>query len=433
MSQSSCLRQLARWFGWQGGGGRGGGGAKRDGLIWHMELKPHCSGEFSIALAQANSSLEDQGQVLTSPFGTYVGVFDGHGGPEASRFANDRLFGHLHRFASEQGGLSPEVMRKAFAATEEEFLHLVRDSWLSQPQIASVGSCCLVGAITEDMIYVANLGDSRAVLGRRAGNGRPAVAERLSSDHNVAVEEVRKELAELHPDDSHIVVFTRGVWRIKGIIQGCKSDRFRFGSTQNQEPTHIVLGTRPLNPESNQIVGFDIIGTGSEPNLFGTDPNHLVSRSIGDVYLKKPEFCRDPLFQKVVCPIPLKRPVVTAEPSIEVHRLRPHDHFLIFASDGLWEQLTDEDAVDLVFKHPRAGIAKRLVKAALSAAAKKREMRYEDITKINQGTRRHFHDDITVIVIYLDQSFNNSSRTNGAMVDCTSVPIDIFSMNADKP
>lgn len=342
-----------------------------------MDLKPHSSGEFSIALAQANISLEDQGKVLTSPFGTYVGVFDGHGGPEASRFANARLFDHLHGFASEQGGLSPEVMRRAFAATEEEFLRLVKESWLSHPQIASVGSCCLVGAITDDAIYVANLGDSRAVLGRLAGSGRQAVAERLSSDHNVAVEEVRKELAEMHPDDSHIVVYTRGVWRIKGIIQ--------------------------------------------------------VSRSIGDVYLKKPEFCRDPLFQKVVCPIPLKRPVVTAEPSIEVRRLQPNDLFLIFASDGLWEQLTDEDAVDLVFKHPRTGIAKRLVKAAISVAARKREMRYEDIMKINQGTRRHFHDDITVIVLYLDRSFNNSLRADRGMDDCTNAPIDIFSMNADKP
>lgn len=114
-----------------------------------------------------------------------------------------------------------DVIKKAFDATEEEFLHLVKHSWLSRPQIASVGSCCLVGAITEDMIYVANLGDSRAVLGRKGADGRP-VAERLTSDHNVAVEEVRKELAENHPDDSHIVVYSRGVWRIKGIIQVSK-------------------------------------------------------------------------------------------------------------------------------------------------------------------------------------------------------------------
>ena len=48
------------------------------------------------------------------------------------------------------------------------------------------------------------------------------------------------------------------------------------------------------------------------------------------------------------------------------------------------------------------GIARRLVKAALCEAAKKREMRYSDLKKIDRGVRRHFHDDITVIVLFLD-------------------------------
>ncbi|TQD78426.1 hypothetical protein C1H46_036015 [Malus baccata] len=34
-------------------------------------------------MVQANSNLEDQGQVFTSPSATYVGVYDGHGSPEA--------------------------------------------------------------------------------------------------------------------------------------------------------------------------------------------------------------------------------------------------------------------------------------------------------------------------------------------------------------
>lgn len=85
--------------------------------------------------------------------------------------------------------------------------------------MASVGSCCLVGAITDDRLYVANLGDSRAVLGRRSLGGRAVVAERLSTDHNVSMEEVRKEVAASHPDDKQIIVHTRGAWRIKGIIQ----------------------------------------------------------------------------------------------------------------------------------------------------------------------------------------------------------------------
>lgn len=51
------------------------------------------------------------------------------------------------------------------------------------------------------------------------------------------------------------------------------------------------------------------------------------------------------------------------------------------------------------------GIARRLVKAALHEAAKKREMRYGDLKKIDRGVRRHFHDDITVIVLFLDSSY----------------------------
>ena len=58
------------------------------------------------------------------------------------------------------------------------------------------------------------------------------------------------------------------------------------------------------------------------------------------------------------------------------------------------------------------GIAKRLVKAALRVAAKKREMRYSDLKKIDRGVRRHFHDDITVVVVFLDAPLmnRNSSR-----------------------
>lgn len=79
-----------------------------------------------------------------------------------------------------------------------------------------------------------------------------------------------------------------------------------------------------------------------------------VSRSIGDVYLKRPDFYRDPIFQQFGNPVPLKRPVMTAEPSILIRELEPEDLFLIFASDGLWEQLSDQEAVEVVLKHPRA-------------------------------------------------------------------------------
>lgn len=47
------------------------------------------------------------------------------------------------------------------------------------------------------------------------------------------------------------------------------------------------------------------------------------------------------------------------------------------------------------------------MKAAMREAAKKREMRLGDLQKIEQGVRRHFHDDITVVVVFLDSKLTD--------------------------
>ncbi|XP_050227386.1 probable protein phosphatase 2C 38 [Mercurialis annua] len=330
------------------------GSGKVDGLLWYKELGHHVHGEFSMAVIQANSSLEDQTQLesgsLSStnsgPLGTFVGVYDGHGGNEASKFINHNLLQNFKAIVSEHQEVSETVIKKAFAATDEDFLCLVKKQWLSKPQMASVGSCCLVGVICDGMLYVANAGDSRAVLGRTVRGGRGVTAIQLSQEHNANLEIVRNELWSLHPDDPQIVVMKHKVWRVKGIIQ--------------------------------------------------------VSRSIGDAYLKKAQFNKEPLQSKFRVQEPFDKPILSSEPSVSVHKLQPEDQFLIFASDGLWEQLSNQEAVDIVQNFPRNGIAKRLVKAALMEAARKREMRYADLQKIDQGVRRHFHDDITAVVVFID-------------------------------
>lgn len=79
-----------------------------------------------------------------------------------------------------------------------------------------------------------------------------------------------------------------------------------------------------------------------------------ISRSIGDLYLKKAEFNRAPLYAKFRLREPLKRPILSAEPSVSVHQLEPDDRFVIFASDGLWEHFSNQEAVDIVQKHPHS-------------------------------------------------------------------------------
>ncbi|CAA6654837.1 unnamed protein product [Spirodela intermedia] len=338
-----------------------------DGLLWYKDLGRHVGGEFSMAVMQANNLLEDQCQIesgalglgLQAPHGTFVGVYDGHGGPEAARFVNEHLFNYLRKFLSEQKGMSADIIRKAFLATEEDFLSHVQNQWLTKPQIAAVGSCCLVSIICGGLLYIANAGDSRAVLGVYNKTFKDITAVQI------------EELHLLHPEDPQIVLLKHNVWRVKGLIQ--------------------------------------------------------VSRSIGDAYLKKAEFNREPLLPKFRLPKTFNKPILSAEPSIVTHQLSPQDQFLILASDGLWEQLTNQEAVEIVHNSPRNGIARRLVKAALQEAAKKREMRYSDLKKIDRGIRRHFHDDITVVVLFLDTNSLSKSPSRSPSVSIRggiSIPVD---------
>ncbi|XP_075502813.1 putative protein phosphatase 2C 38 isoform X2 [Primulina tabacum] len=363
-----CWRPLARNEGENSSRGGGDIGSHVDGLWWYKDSGRHVNGEFSMAVIQANNILEDYSQLESGPLslsesaphGTFVGIYDGHAGPEASRFISDHLFENMKKFTTDNQEMSADVIKNAYLATEEEFLSLVKKQWEIKPQIASVGSCCLVGIICSGLLYIANSGDSRVVLGRLEKVKNEVKAMQLSTEHNASFESVREELHALHPNDPQIVVLKHGVWRVKGLIQ--------------------------------------------------------VSRSIGDAYLKKQEFNRVPLLPKFRLPEPFEKPILLAEPSIHVQKLYPEDQFLIFASDGLWEHLSNQEAVDLVNSSPRSGIARKLVKAALQEAAKKREMRYSDLKKIDRGVRRHFHDDITVIVLFLDSHLISRSSSHGPIL-----------------
>ncbi|KAG8374285.1 hypothetical protein BUALT_Bualt11G0115600 [Buddleja alternifolia] len=317
-----------------------------DALIWSRDLERHFRGEFSFAVVQANAVLEDQSQVQTGPHATFVGVYDGHGGTEASRYVCNNLFQHLLRLAGESRRVSEDIIRNAFSQTEEGFLNIVRRDVGIKPNMTSIGSCCLVGVFCEGTLYVANLGDSRAVLGY-LGSSNKIVAEQLTQDHNASVEAVRNELKELHPHDPQIVLQDQGVWRVKGITQ--------------------------------------------------------ISRSIGDAHLKKTEFALNATSNRHYLPEYVRRSVLRADPAITTRNLQPTDKFIIFASDGLWELLTNKEAVEIVHKNPRLGIAKRLLMMAMKKASKIRKTPYSDIKILPAGRqRRNIHDDITIVVIFID-------------------------------
>ena len=54
-----------------------------------------CAGELSFAMVEGNASCEDFTRVDVGPFGTFVAVFDGHGGKHASKYACEHLLENI--------------------------------------------------------------------------------------------------------------------------------------------------------------------------------------------------------------------------------------------------------------------------------------------------------------------------------------------------
>jgi len=102
----------------------------------------------------------------------FFGVLDGHDGDHAAAFAEERLLGNILKqpcFASD----IPQAMRKGFVATDCSFGLEVANGTQRD-----AGTTALAVLLWHRTLYVANLGDCRAVLSQR---GR---ALQLSNDQN---------------------------------------------------------------------------------------------------------------------------------------------------------------------------------------------------------------------------------------------------------
>ena len=76
-----------------------------------------------------------------------------------------------------------------------------------------------------------------------------------------------------------------------------------------------------------------------------------------------------------------------------------------------------------------------MARAAVEEAAQKAGIQYEDLKKIEKGLRRHFHDDITVIVVYLDD-IQSTPKSPTLKDQCayvsTMTRADVFSYDVDE-
>lgn len=197
------------------------------------------------------------------------------------------------------------AIKKGFLRLDNEIVHESVERLFKNPskQVAAValapamsGSCALLSFYESrsKILRVAVTGDSRAVLGRRSKNGK-WIATQLSEDQTGDNVDEEKRMRAEHPGEEHVI--RNG--RVLGGLQPTRAfgDAFYKWSQETQ-----------LKIKSQ---------------FFGRTPSQL---------LKSP-------------------PYVTAEPIITTTQIQPeNDDFVVMATDGLWEMLTNEEVVGLVGK-----------------------------------------------------------------------------------
>ncbi|CAN6349195.1 unnamed protein product [Urochloa humidicola] len=148
----------------------------------------------------------------------FYGVYDGHGGRAAVDFVADKLgknvIASLTAAAStasrQQSAVSPPppqsgddedevvaAIRAAYLTTDSEFLS----------QGLRGGACAATAVVKGGDLYVANVGDCRAVLGSGGG-----VATALTSDHTAGREDERRRIES---SGGYVSRGSGGVWRVQ--------------------------------------------------------------------------------------------------------------------------------------------------------------------------------------------------------------------------
>jgi len=105
-----------------------------------------------------------------SKFGFYA-VFDGHGGRQAAIVAEHTLLAEIMSKQDVMRMPFPELLRKAFLKTEAEILRRsAAEKW-------SDGCTAAAVLLHNNKLYVANIGDSEVVLGRRKNISKTGAKE----------------------------------------------------------------------------------------------------------------------------------------------------------------------------------------------------------------------------------------------------------------
>jgi len=291
-------------------------------------------------------------------------VFDGHGGWNVSNYASKALApGVLKKLTALRSDAEDSAVdaavRAAFQDVESAYVAGVEDVYRrGVGDVAKVGSCVGMVLVKGGRLTVANAGDCRSVLGSVAHG--VYYATRLSRDHNARV------------------------------------------------PLEVVLLQRQHPGEEDDVVRCHR----NNPSACYVKGRLQLTRSLGDLYLKYPQFNAkegQPRSMGRHIPDPYTPPYVSHLPDMTHVRLDPsRDRFVVVASDGVWDFLSDEEAVAIVGRSLDASggsadaAAAALVEATLRRAADECGLTYEQLLDLPPGKhRRSRHDDTTAVVMML--------------------------------
>lgn len=173
----------------------------------HLEFQDHDDlGITHVGIAETRGTrayMEDRYQIVakflpSASKSYYCGIFDGHNGSLASEYAATRFHDIFMRVSGPDLDLEAQILQ-ACAELEDEIMKVTYE------QGHNDGTTALMTFVVEDQLYIANLGDCRAVLSRK---NSPSVV-RLSEDHKPNLESERVRVESLGGK----VMFS-GCWRV---------------------------------------------------------------------------------------------------------------------------------------------------------------------------------------------------------------------------
>ncbi|CAA6665866.1 unnamed protein product [Spirodela intermedia] len=150
------------------------------------------------------ASMEDFFDIKTSEVDgqtvSLFGIYDGHGGSRAAEYLKEHLFQNLIKHPQFMSNTKLAIS-EAYQKTDSDFLETESNNFRDD------GSTASTAILVSNHLYVANVGDSRAVISK-SGKVIP-----LSEDHKPNRSDERRRI-----ESAGGVVTWAGTWRVGGIL-----------------------------------------------------------------------------------------------------------------------------------------------------------------------------------------------------------------------